>query len=193
MPRALDIDLEIANQGVPISAQGIYRRALAGNRPAAVKAMCLSCQGWEDGARQAIRDCPSVGCPLHAVRPFQKKAGSAGAVEIDSEEEEENPHRPVSAGLALGGANLANYGKDGEEVPGPLIDITIARSKILDHLHRKGESQRGYILFSTGIPESLWNDAIRSLLAEGLIEREGEKRNTHYRLKGAEGLPWQPK
>lgn len=39
--RTLDIDFEIANRGIPVSAQNTYRRALAGSRPSAVKAMCL--------------------------------------------------------------------------------------------------------------------------------------------------------
>ncbi len=160
--RTLDIDLEIASQGVPVSVQNTYRRALAGSRPAAVKAMCLACQGWEDGARQAIRDCPSVGCPLHAVRPFQKKAGSA----VEAEDAEE------SIDTEIGSAETSSQ-----------IDaLADVKRKILDHLRRHGESARGYIVFSTGIPESLWTEAIRALLSEGKIKREGEKRATRYAL-----------
>lgn len=67
-----DIDAEIRNRSVPKLHHGTYRRALAGrSRTAAIKAMCLECQGWEDGAIQAVRECPSAGCPLHAVRPYQ--------------------------------------------------------------------------------------------------------------------------
>lgn len=58
---------------VPPKFQGVYKRALAGSRPAAVKCMCLMCQGYEDGAVQAVRECAALGCPLHAVRPFQPK------------------------------------------------------------------------------------------------------------------------
>lgn len=166
--RTLNIDREIAEQQIPQSWQASYRKALSGNRPAAVKVMCGQCQGWEDGARQAIRDCPSVGCPLHAVRPFQKKAGIAASNsavnEIDTDDEapdsysNDNPHRLCD----------------------PIADV---KSKILNHLERYGQSHRGYIIFATGIPESLWSHAIRELLAENAIEREGEKRNTRYRLK----------
>lgn len=165
--RTLDIDLEIANRGIPVSAQNTYRRALAGSRPAAVKAACLECQGWEDGARQAIRDCPSVGCPLHAVRPFQKKAVNA-AIEIETEE----AHEIDEPAFELTDCNPQGFD--------PIAD---AKDKILNHLQLKGESARGYILFSTNIPESLWSEAIRSLLADNAIEREGDKRSTRYRLK----------
>lgn len=161
--RVLDIDREITDRGIPSSWHNTYRRALAGSRPAAVKAMCGECQGWEDGARQAIRDCPSVGCPLHTVRPFQKKSGAGTELDTDNDTEDRDERE--------------NKTVDSDN------DLATVKSKILDHLHRRGESQRGYIIFSTGIPESLWNEAIRSLLAEGEVEREGEKRNTRYRLK----------
>lgn len=175
-PRVLDIAREIADRGIPQSWQNTYRRALAGSRPAAVKALCGECQGWEDGARQAIRDCPSVGCPLHAVRPFQKKAGIIN----DAQDTE-----------SLGGGGLNNPGRtdtaEGGSPMNPLspqgFALDSVKSKILDHLHRHGESQRGYIIFSAGIPESLWTEAIKSLLTDNEIEREGEKRNTRYRLK----------
>lgn len=160
----LDIDREISQRGVPVSAQNTYRRALGGSRPSAVKAMCLECQGWEDGARQAIRDCPSLGCPLHAVRPFQKKTGASTEIDTDADEREDNDD----------GSGNANVNVNA------LADV---KSKILDHLHRHGESTRGYIVFSTGIPESLWSDAIRELLSENEIERIGEKRSTRYRFK----------
>lgn len=174
--RALDIDREIADQQIPQSWQNLYRKALAGNRPAAVKVFCGYCQGWEDGARQAIRDCPSVGCPLHAVRPFQKKVDR-----IDDSEGIES----------LGGDGLNSPGRtdtvEGGSPMNPLsprgFDLDDTKAKILDHLHRHGESQRGYIIFSSGIPESMWSEAIRTLLADGEVERQGEKRNTRYRLK----------
>jgi predicted transcriptional regulator len=179
--RTLDIDLEIANRGIPTSWHGIYRRALAGSRPAAVKALCGECQGWEDGARQAIRDCPSVGCPLHAVRPFQKKAGNALATpddDIDDESGGESSDDSRELANAIR-ASLEMEAK-GRQQDRSLGDV---KAKILDHLYRKGESQRAYIIFATGIPESLWNEAIRSLVDSGEVEREGEKRNTRYRLK----------
>lgn len=56
---------------IPSSRRGTYLRATRGSRPAAVKAMCLQCQGWEDGAVQAVRDCPCRACPLWRVRPYQ--------------------------------------------------------------------------------------------------------------------------
>ena len=168
----LDIEREIVQRGIPISAQNTYRRALAGSRPAAVKAACLECQGWEDGARQAVRDCPSVGCPLHAVRPFQKKAGSATAIDLDTDNDSDDAEQFEGSG----GDKLNSPGRT---ITFDLVDVKV---KILDHLQRHGESARGYIIFSSGIPESMWSEAIRSLLNEGSIERQGEKRSTTYRL-----------
>ncbi len=40
------------------------------------------------------------------------------------------------------------------------------------------------ILSATGIPAGQWNAAIASLLAEGKVERQGEKRGTRYRALG---------
>lgn len=173
--KTLDVDCEIAQQGIPQSWQATYRKALTGNRPAAVKTMCGMCQGWEDGARQAIRDCPSVGCPLHAVRPFQKKAGATFAEESEIDSGDETGSDKSFA--------LKEVIKAAMRVASPSGELTEVKRKILDHLRERGESQRGYIIFSTGIPESLWNEAVRSLLTEGEIEREGEKRSTRYRLK----------
>lgn len=65
-----EIDAQIESRQIPSSIQGLYRRALLGSRPAAVKVMCLECQGYDHGARQAITDCSARGCPLWAVRPY---------------------------------------------------------------------------------------------------------------------------
>lgn len=176
--KTLDTDLEIARQQIPQSWQASYRKALSGNRPAAVKVMCGQCQGWEDGARQAIRDCPSVGCPLHAVRPFQKKTGKL--IDSDTETDIDNENDNVTIDLMQAVTSSLEIEASERTASKALADV---KAKILDHLYRKGESARAYIIFSTGIPESLWSEAVRSLLAEGEIEREGEKRSTRYRLK----------
>lgn len=185
--RTLDIDREIADQQIPQSWHAAYRKALAGNRPAAVKVMCGQCQGWEDGARQAIRDCPSVGCPLHAVRPFQKKAGS-GAVEIDTDADDTSEgDAAIDPGVFDLKEAILESMKVAARTPKQIAitnaDLDAAKAKIIDHLYRHGQSARSYIIFSTGIDESLWTESIRELLAEGEIEREGEKRSTRYRLK----------
>lgn len=53
----------------------IYRRALGprATRSVCIKAFCLSCQGWEDGAVDAVRNCASESCPLWRVRPYQRR------------------------------------------------------------------------------------------------------------------------
>lgn len=67
-----EIQKSIRNAGVPKIHEALYRRALTGDsRASSIKAMCLECQGWTDGAMRAVRDCPTVRCPLHAVRPYR--------------------------------------------------------------------------------------------------------------------------
>lgn len=56
----------------PTSAQGAYLRAvLRKSRPAAVKAFCLECTGWD---RASVTDCTARACPLWPWRPYQKKS-----------------------------------------------------------------------------------------------------------------------
>lgn len=76
--------LQHLEETVPLRFQALYRRAISGGRTAAVKAMCLECQGWEDGAVQGVRDCASIACPLHAVRPYQSKEDREEGEEIGS-------------------------------------------------------------------------------------------------------------
>ena len=59
---------------VPKVYRTVYRRALAGKgRRYAVKAFCLQCCNWQ---REEVKLCPSVACPLFAVRPYQEKQES---------------------------------------------------------------------------------------------------------------------
>ena len=41
-----------------------------------INAKCWDCQGagFDPGCKEAIRDCLDTDCPLHAVRPYQRKA-----------------------------------------------------------------------------------------------------------------------
>ena len=60
---------------IPTSMQKIYGQAVGidgarPSRPAAVKAMCQECAGYE---RATIRDCTSLACPLWLHRPYQEK------------------------------------------------------------------------------------------------------------------------
>jgi len=57
--------------GLPYESESGDAIVKSPSRVCAVKAMCLECMGYEAGAIDAIRDCQSVACPLHAVRPFQ--------------------------------------------------------------------------------------------------------------------------
>ncbi|EIU5250551.1 TPA: hypothetical protein L4623_005797 [Pseudomonas aeruginosa] len=56
---------------------------------------------------------------------------------------------------------------------------------IAEHLKaRPGWHAKSDILAATGIPTTLWNAAIANLIAEGKVERQGEKRGTRYRALG---------
>jgi hypothetical protein len=65
---------------VPDQFKAIYEKAVdGGSRSARIKAFCCMCQGFEPGARQAVRECASTDCPLHAVRPYQIKVKDPNA------------------------------------------------------------------------------------------------------------------
>ena len=52
------------------SKRNLFIKAFSGSLRAAVNANCIACV-WGD--IEAIRHCKSVICPLHEVRPYQKK------------------------------------------------------------------------------------------------------------------------
>ena len=64
----------IKEKDVPRQFQNAYKKALIGKgyKPC-VTAMCLECQGWEDGVQDAIAFCEAKTCPLYRVRPYQKR------------------------------------------------------------------------------------------------------------------------
>ncbi len=56
---------------MPKSARKTYLLAISGKSfPAAVKAHCQMCLGWEDVV-SGIRNCTDSACPLYAKRPYQ--------------------------------------------------------------------------------------------------------------------------
>lgn len=58
-----------------------------------------------------------------------------------------------------------------------------AKERILGVLsHAKGTMKKGEILASTGISTSSWNMRIRELIAEKKVIRDGNRRDTVYRL-----------
>jgi hypothetical protein len=55
---------------IPCLYKNNYIKAMTGkSRPAAVKAFCLECMGWQ---RTEVHRCNSVACPLYLYRPYQK-------------------------------------------------------------------------------------------------------------------------
>lgn len=56
---------------MPPKYRAIYDRAVSGQSlRAAINSFCLECIGWE---YKEIRNCTCLECPLHAVRPYQRK------------------------------------------------------------------------------------------------------------------------
>jgi hypothetical protein len=70
------MDLKRYIETLPIRYQNLAKRIYDAKRPsrsACIKLKCVDCMGYEDVARR-VRDCQTVICPLHAVRPYQGKA-----------------------------------------------------------------------------------------------------------------------
>jgi hypothetical protein len=63
---------ETQRQQFPRMALPIIAQAEKGSLPAAIKANCLECSGWE---RKEVRDCQIVACPFYPHRPFQRIKG----------------------------------------------------------------------------------------------------------------------
>lgn len=185
--RVLDIDHEISQRGIPISAQATYRKALNGSRPSAVKAMCLECQGYEDGARKAIRECPSVGCPLHAVRPYQVKAGSVTSdldLDLDSDNDSEVEVEVENHEL----------GEDVEEHLQSLKQIVRLSSRTSDKTATTEDQNsillalspdtwkaKSQIITESYLNPAMWTLTINYLLSLGKVERMGERKSAKYR------------
>lgn len=64
--------VKVINQA-PESAKNTLAEAFSGaaSPRRAIKAMCLSCVGFDRGA---IKNCTGFGCPLWKYRPFQDEA-----------------------------------------------------------------------------------------------------------------------
>lgn len=80
---------------------------------------------------------------------------------------------PVQAGLDFDTATM------------PTVNGSTPSAKVLEFLRaNQGLHGKSDILAATGIPTAQWSAAIASLIAEGKVERQGEKRGTRYRFVG---------
>jgi len=75
---------------MPNIYKATYKKAIKGKSlRAATKAQCLECVCWQ---RKEITRCTDLGCPLYAVRPYQKivkkgrEDGVSGAESKNSEQ-----------------------------------------------------------------------------------------------------------
>ena len=73
-------------QDAPVSVRGALFRAFSGaaNPRAAIKAMCLTCMGYDRGQ---IENCTGWSCPLWEYRPFS----------AESRPKQEKPHVPTAS------------------------------------------------------------------------------------------------
>jgi len=63
-------------QDTPETMRRTYLRAVSGkSKPAAIKAFCAECVGWD---REEVRRCTAPACPLYPYRPFIGKSKRAG-------------------------------------------------------------------------------------------------------------------
>ncbi|WP_134619000.1 Eco57I restriction-modification methylase domain-containing protein [Pseudomonas aeruginosa] len=82
-------------------------------------------------------------------------------------------------------ATPVQAGLDFNAAPMPTVNGSNPTAKILGFLEaNQGWHAKSDILEVTGIPTAQWNATIASLIAEGKVERQGEKRGTRYRLVG---------
>lgn len=82
-------------------------------------------------------------------------------------------------------ATPVQVGLDFDTATMPTVNGTTPSVKVLGFLGaNQGWHAKADILAATGIPTAQWNAAIASLIAEGKVERQGEKRGTRYRALG---------
>ena len=73
---------------------------------------------------------------------------------------------------------------DFETVAATITDGVAAASAILDFLNaHDGWHAKADVLAATDITDGLWNSAINGLIADGRVERQGERRGARYRVQ----------
>ncbi len=73
---------------------------------------------------------------------------------------------------------------DFEKGPAPTSRHASPSAAILDYLRTNpGWHAKSDVLAATGITNGQWNSAIAELLADGRVERQGERRGARYRAK----------
>lgn len=82
LQRAHERSRELRAAGIEIERLDPLEKARRNPRSlaAAVRGKCFDCVGGHNadhGHVRAVRECPAITCPLHPVRPWQRRAGEA--------------------------------------------------------------------------------------------------------------------
>ena len=85
------------------------------------------------------------------------------------------------------GANsLAFYFKKGAQTTSSRMSASESRERIIQCLEQAGQPlKKNDIIRETGVSPSTWNIRIKDLLAEGIVQRAGDRRDTAYSLGSA--------
>lgn len=88
---------------VPPRYHRLYRRAkgLDGRPPsrtAALRVLCLECQGYADNVTRAIRECEVVCCPVYEVRPYQVADNLDDRDNRDDRDDQDQDNEPSTGG-----------------------------------------------------------------------------------------------
>jgi len=76
--------IEERRMAMPRKYRRLYDRAVKGKSlRACINAQCLECVYWQS---KEVTLCTDLGCPLYAVRPYQRSAGNARQGDLISAE-----------------------------------------------------------------------------------------------------------
>lgn len=102
----------------------------------AISAKCADCVGWhgDPNPRGRIRDCPSTKCPLHPVRPYQKKGGA-------EDEEGDEDEVPTVKNIVREGVFLYALMSDDKILRSPAFDAESEADSLLEELQMEQPGQ----------------------------------------------------
>ena len=64
-------NFRILYERTPKEYHNVIKSVEKGSVKAAIKLNCLTCYGFDQGVKQAIRECNCYECPMHHLRPYK--------------------------------------------------------------------------------------------------------------------------